>query len=255
MDKDYIAKVLRPRDWLHINRFLFSRFVMYALRNIFSVSNSVRIDGIILHLSKEFSRDVKRALWSGAYEAAERQIVSNTIREKDIVLEIGAGIGYISTLCARLIGGERVHAIEANPEMISIIRNTYKLNNVNPYIHNVCVSRKNENIEFFVSDKFYSSSINLRQGVSNKILVKGKCINDLIEEISPSFLIVDVEGAELDLFFDASLDNIEKICIEVHPHIIGQKNVSRVIECLLSRGFYLSVDISIDRVLFFSREQ
>ena len=65
---------------------------------------------------------------------------------------------------------------------------------------------------------------------------------------------MDIEGSEVDLA-DESIDLgcITKICVEVHPNIVGDEPTSRFIQSLLNRGFRLELSSSKGDVLFFQR--
>ena len=58
---------------------------------------------------------IRAAILSGRFEAEEASQIPRIVRPGDRVLEIGAGIGFISTLLARQPRVARVIAVEANP--------------------------------------------------------------------------------------------------------------------------------------------
>ena len=63
---------------------------------------------------------------------AEARLCREALRPGDRVLEIGAGTGFIGSLCARICGSENVLSYEANPRLEPLIRRTYALNGVSP---------------------------------------------------------------------------------------------------------------------------
>jgi len=65
---------------------------------------------------------------------------------------------------------------------------------------------------------------------------------------------MDIEGAEVDLANEKlDLGSLKKLCIEMHPHIVGHEAVTRVIGRLIAQGFALNLRESKQDVLFFSR--
>jgi len=79
-------------------------------------------------------------------------------------------------------------------------------------------------------------------------------IQKLIDELQPSFLIMDIEGAEVDLASERlNLHSLKKLCIEMHPHIVGDEAITELIANLIRQGFILRMTESHDDVLFFSR--
>ena len=75
-----------------------------------------------------------------------------------------------------------------------------------------------------------------------------------VTDVCPSFIIMDIEGAETQLF-DESLDlsNVAKLCIEVHPQMTGDAATSQMIGAIIGHGFCLQLSESRGDVLFFQR--
>ena len=71
-------------------------------------------------------RDIKLE----GYEDKEARAVQRLIRHGDKVLELGGGIGYISTLAASKRNLEWVHIYEANPRLIPYIKRMHEANDV-----------------------------------------------------------------------------------------------------------------------------
>ena len=63
---------------------------------------------------------IKHAIESGYFEAEEAEQLPDIVQPDDIVLDIGAGIGFISTLIARR--AERVISVEANPDLLPFMK-------------------------------------------------------------------------------------------------------------------------------------
>jgi protein-L-isoaspartate O-methyltransferase len=65
-------------------------------------------------------------LRDGSYEADEANAAERCVKEGFRVLELGAGIGYVTAICARRTAPENVLAVEANPALIPVIRATLR---------------------------------------------------------------------------------------------------------------------------------
>lgn len=220
---------------------------------LFRVDNLVHY-GIKLNLRHpSISKNLKRTFYNGSYEKDEVVILSQYLQPDDVVMEIGAGIGFLSAFCALRVGNDKVFAYEANPNMLKKIKETYDLNNVAPTISNVLLSDSSGEIDFYLEEDFWSSSIVKRSKEANKIKVKTKNINLDIIENNPSLLIIDIEGGEMQLLPMIKFNNIQKVIIEVHPHVIGQREVSKVIALLIENGFNLDLGVSKGIVLFFKK--
>lgn len=217
----------------------------------------VSISGVKINLeSPLISLDLKKYFYNESYEGHELNILKNSLCKNDIVLEVGAGIGFISTFSALQIGSERVFAYEANPEMVLKINETYKLNDVNPVIKNAILSNTHELVNFYLEPNFWSSSTTKRSNQAQCINVQTININKEILKIKPTFLILDIEGGEVELIplIKFECNSIKFILIEMHPHIVGKHQSSSVISCLLAYKFCIDFNKSKKNVLFFERE-
>ncbi len=211
----------------------------------------VEIEGVKLNIDHPSIKGIKKFFYENKYEHKEIAILKNVLEEDDVVFEVGAGIGFISTFCAERVN--KVIAYEANPEMIKKIKETYKLNGVNPILKEGILLDKEGEIEFFLEKNFWSSSTIRRSKDSKKIRVRTFNVNKEIEKFDPNFLIIDIEGGEKDLIPIIDYKNINKVLIEFHPDIIGEKLVSNLIKYLIEQGFYLDLYKSIRNVCYFQR--
>jgi FkbM family methyltransferase len=202
---------------------------------------------------KSISQNIKRFIYSESYEGEEVKVLKQCLELDDVVMEVGAGLGFLSTYCAQRIGEDKVFAYEVNPEMINVIRRTYFLNNVSPSIDNSLLSNEEGETNFFVESSFWSSSTIKRNESSKKISVPTKNVNSEIARINPSMLIIDIEGGEKDLVPIIDYSNVRKIILEVHPHVIGNHEVHKIVLKLIESGFMIKAGLSTDAVLFFEK--
>jgi len=78
----------------------------------------------------QLTDNIRGKLASGEYEGSEARAVMMRVKAGQRVLELGAGLGYIGALAARIVGAKNVTSVEANPDMIMAIRDNYALNGV-----------------------------------------------------------------------------------------------------------------------------
>ncbi|MBL8473235.1 MAG: FkbM family methyltransferase [Rhodocyclaceae bacterium] len=200
------------------------------------------------------SPGIGKEICLGDYERKEAEIVTQRLEAGDVVMEIGAGIGFLSAYCAKRIGGERVFAYEANPALMEVIRDTYAVNGVTPSLRNVMLAEGAGTARFFVEEEFWASTT-VREATRNarEIEVEQVDLNREIARVQPTFLIVDIEGGEADLFPLADLSGVQKICVETHPHTLGNGGVSRLLALLFERGFVLDISLIRKNVFFLYR--
>lgn len=186
------------------------------------------IGGIRLHVDRAFPEYLKEALREGLYEHEELELVEFHLRPNDVVMEIGAGLGLISAYCARRIGSERVHAFEANRTQERRIRRAYQLNGVAPTLEMALIGESGGHRQFFVYDGIWGSYVPWPQGRPEMMSVPVRAFNEEVRRVRPTFLIIDVDGAEADMCRYADFHTVQTIVIEVHEHLIGSEGVQFV---------------------------
>jgi FkbM family methyltransferase len=201
-------------------------------------ARTVTISGIQLISEKGRVPDVLRNhLYREVYEDTERNLLLRVLKPGMRVLEVGAGMGFISLLAAKICGGNNVISYEANPVLEALIKDNYRLNGMEPILRMRAVTLDGRELSFFQNDNIISSSSIDRNQQTQKITVVSDPFAKVIEEINPDCLIMDVEGAEVELFKVENLFNIRHIIIELHPHIVGKEIIDNVIREIEGNGF------------------
>ncbi|MDD2885829.1 MAG: FkbM family methyltransferase [Dechloromonas sp.] len=226
------------------------RKLRFALNKPQTAENS----GVFLPVGGQgISPALRRAIYLDPYEAHERGVIEKKLAADDVVLELGAGIGFISTFCAKRIGSERVFAVEANPVMAETIRETYRLNGVAPQLTCGLLGQGDGEETFYVEGNFISSSTLQRSASAQPVKTPRYDARAFIEQVRPTFLICDIEGGEQDLLAYMPLTGVKKLCIELHPHVIGNAGTSEIVQRLLNEGFVCDFLSSSGKVFFFER--
>jgi len=202
------------------------------------------------------SPGIAREIGFGEYERKEAEIVSQRLAEDDIVMEVGAGIGFLSAYCARRIGSDRVFAYEANPALMEIIATTHAANGVRPQVRNAMLGRGNGRQRFFVDREFWASSAHRAEGDGAQAIEVARIdLNEEIARVRPTFMIVDIEGGEAELFALADLAGVRKICVETHAQVLGNDGVTAMLARLFSQGFCLDTGMTRKYVFYLYRPQ
>jgi FkbM family methyltransferase len=197
----------------------------------------VSIEGVQIRVGRHMSRRVEQAISKGGYERDELRLIGMVLSPSDVVLELGAGLGLVSAYCAKRVGSGRVFAFEANPDLEPCIRETYALNGVEPTLEMSAIRATAGRVTLYRNRHLYSSSIVRRSTAATPIEVPGKALSYVVEKIRPTLLIVDVEGAEGELFDRAQLPGVTKIVVELHERIIGVTKAHEVRRALAALGF------------------
>lgn len=230
------------------------RRLRYFIRLIINTNHS-KIEGIKLNTKHpQISNKLKRKILIEEYENHEIKIIKSTLESDDKIVEIGSGIGFISAFCGKEVGQLNVTAIEANPSLIEIAKETFEENNMSIEILNFAIGEENGVTPFYIEDDFWSSSSIKRSDRAKKIEIPTKKIDDVLEEITANYLIIDIEGYEKILIDKKIPNKIKKICIELHPHIIGKEETSKVIRSLLYNNFIIDTKMTSNDVFYFYRK-
>ena len=194
-----------------------------------------------------------RKILRGLHESYEIAAVKALLRPRDVVLEIGAGTGVLSAIMATL--GAEVHAFEPNPHLLSSARAVFTATGVEVDYRSVAVGVDEGQADFFVGRRSRSggSASFIDRGDSLEIDVPLVAFRDVCAEIQPTFVMMDAEGAEADLLAQELPAVVRVICIELHPHVIGEAAASKIVQDLLAQGFTLKIDQSGNRVFAFTR--
>ena len=166
-------------------------------------------------------RDIGFILW-GLYEKSEIRFINKYLSEyrNCNILELGGSLGIVSCIISKNISKtQHLTIVEANPELVPIIKSNMELNNINNYnIVNAAISFESFNSQVF----FQLGESNLIGHITEtqnekSIIVPCVRFQDL-KIVGPYVIICDIEGAEVGLLLNESsaLKNAELIIIEAH---------------------------------------
>lgn len=229
------------------------KWLTYQLRKLIR-PQVVNCGSVALYIGGLAGTSYARSIYRGSHESEELSVIRRHLKPEDRVLEFGSGIGLITVTCCQVVGANNVVTYEANPAMEPLLRKTFSLNGMAPDLRMKMISINSGHAKFYVSDRFVVSSQIHHQADAHELSVLSDAFQDVVQEVQPTFLVMDIEGSEVDLADETiDLGSITKICVEVHPNIAGIESTSRFIQSLLNRGFYLDLSSSEGDVLFFQR--
>ena len=220
---------------IKFHSFKLARMGWYQLR--YRLNEWKYIQGIFIPVKLGYGYNVLRFIDNGAYEQHEIALVKQHLKENDRVLELGTGIGFVSAYCAKIVGSEKVYSFEGNPSMEPIIRELYRKNNVNPNLSIAMLGEGEGEKSFYVDDKSFLASSVTKIDAENVQLVKEQKLNEAIAAIRPSYLVMDIEGGEYDIFKMIDFQTICKVQFELHPNLLTAKQVAYIFEKLAAANF------------------
>lgn len=199
---------------------------------------TVRNDGIELIVDRDQLKDdaIIRALLFDRHERTEAALVKYCVRPDDRVLELGSGVGFITMLCARICGAANIVTLEGNPTMHALLMRNLAMNGYAVDARQSVVSLDGGPVTFHLSDSLVSSSLHER-GAASAATVPSTSFRDLLAEIEPTVIIMDIEGSEIDLLGTCPMPSVRAIGVETHPHIVGEEAIAAMDERLADLGF------------------
>lgn len=199
---------------------------------------------------------IEAAIRAGRFEAEEASQIATIVEPGDRVLEIGAGIGFISTLLSRQPRVSRVVAVEANPTIMDYMIQLHILNGVRKVrrINTVLTTGTEREATFYLRHDFWMGSLSPEPNAyESTVTVPTMRLDALIEEEGIDLVVCDIEGAEADLFEKATLPGVSRIWVETHDHVTGLSGVRRLFAAMAAKDFVYDPRHSLGSVVLFRR--
>jgi FkbM family methyltransferase len=200
----------------------------------------LNVHGITVPIhSDEVSPVIWEALENETYEAKEARAVTRAVKPGDRVLELGSGLGIITSLIAS-IADVHVWAFEANPATATLAKRVIEANNLNNVVlaQGILTAGSPRPFTFYVRRDLWMSSMDKDQGpFEYNIELSSSNIDEFIQVHAINVLVMDIEGAEHDLLQNADLTGIDRIFLELHDHLYGISGIRDITYSLAAKGF------------------
>jgi FkbM family methyltransferase len=183
--------------------------------------------GLSIQLNSKDLIDHK-ILFTGVYEKNTNNILTEYIKEGDLVIEAGANSGTETLLISRLVGNDgKVFAFEPVPHIFDKLSLNLKLNKIsNVESHNIALGNNNDKIPFQINsinhpNQGMGTKLNIDFKNGDTIYVKQRTLDSFWESNcfneNIAFLKMDIQGGEFDLLKGAAkvlTNNRPKIFLE-----------------------------------------
>lgn len=204
----------------------------------------------------EVSGEIWDALISGSYEAKEARWISRAIRRGDRVLELGTGLGIITSLIAA-IEGVQVWSFEANPDTAKLAKRVVDANcgdNVQ-VMNGMLAAGPPQEFLFYMRPDLWMSSTIAGQGPYEHVLkITSSDVDAFVRRHGINAMVMDIEGAELDLLQEAELPGIERVFLELHDHLYGLAGISSISGAMAAKGLIYDPRGSSGPCVLFSKD-
>lgn len=198
--------------------------------------------GLTLTLPEAAMRGgLERAFSTGRYEHQEADAILAHLRPGDRFMDLGAGIGFLCALAARVLGAKAVTGVEAVPDTLALARATLAANGLPEVqlVHGAVTGGRDGEVEFGQRPAFWASALQGHDGWpanARVIRVPALPLATLLARHHPTVLCCDIEGAELAVLA-TPLTGVRLVVAELHPGLYGAEGEARVQENLLAQGF------------------
>ncbi len=216
---------------------------------------SFTLRGLTLSLpAAALKGNLERALSSGRYENHEADALLLHLRPGDRLLDLGAGLGFICALAARVLGEAAVAGVEAGPETVKLARKNLAANGYPGVrvMRGAVVGAGEGEVEFGQRPAFWASALQGPEGWPENaevIRVPARPIGKLLARFAPTVISCDIEGGEREVLVQP-LPGVRLVVVETHPQIYGVAGVERIGAALLGQGFLAAEGARKDTLVF-----
>jgi len=212
-------KILFPTG---IGRFYPIKFAKRVTREF--VTSRVRYRKVFGHKMYLDSTDSSGLSFSGIHEPFTTQLVMKEISKGDVVLDIGANIGYYTLIFAKLVGKEgKVFAFEPEPNNFSLLKKNIAINGYeNVVLIEKAVSNKSGKARLYLAEehsgdhRIYESEVILGR---KSIEIETVKLDDYFKGYKGriDFLKMDIQGVE-----PIALKGMETLLEKHRPKILTE---------------------------------
>jgi len=178
-------------------------------------------------LPRSYIRTFQAYILAGGWEALTTEMFKKVVKEGDVVVDLGANIGYYTLLAARLVGRRgKVYAFEPEPTNYSLLLKNIELNGYdNVVATQKAVSDAGGKVRLFVDNEDTGAhSIYQPEEEKEFVEVEAVTLDDFFKDKDYPINVIkmDVEGAEM-----AALSGMDKLIRE-------NKNLKMFVEFYLA---------------------
>jgi len=227
---------------------LMKRQLDYALSRFTSKEIVRKINGVDMILSLEDNGISRQLIMYGRRETlmTDYLLISGLIGEGNVVLDIGANIGYYVLLESKLVGRMgKIYAVEPVSSNIHILKRNLLLNGcTNVETYRLAMGDRNGCITIHISDQSNLSAVQKELGVN---YIRTEKVNvmtvDTFLEVkeTPDLIRMDVEGYEY--FILKGMEKILKkdvdLLIEIHGFIMTKEQVDTLFDTLKEHDYHV----------------
>ncbi|MDB2438425.1 FkbM family methyltransferase [Hellea sp.] len=189
-------------------------------------------------------------LLDGIREPIATGHILSILNKDDVVLEVGANIGYYALIEARIC--KKIYAVEPHPENVERLKRNISLNDFdNVIVQQGAFGEQDGTIPLYCSDlSNWHSCKDAPSSKANFVEVDCFTIDSFAKKNeTPTFIKMDVEGYELEVLRGATetLKKVNHLFLELHGTILKQSELNEILDMIDASGLKPSLIVQYDR--------
>ncbi len=197
----------------------------------------------------------KQLILNRVRERESTRIMNSFIRPDDVILELGANIGYYVLMEARLLSEQGfIYAVEPDPDNVALLRRNIALNHVtNIEVHALAMSDRKGTARLYTGTACNLHSLINHSGQTDAryLEVQTETVDGFLAGRRPvTFIRTDIEGYETEIIkgMDQTFASaqLKRLFIEIHPHLVPPRQMQDFLQTLQKRGFEVTHAVSRD---------
>ena len=216
----------------------------------FRLTGFVMVDGLRVYVNGQDTVLTPTLLMEGSWERPLTEAMLDNIRDGDVVIDVGANVGYYTLLAARKVGPRgHVIAFEPDPTSFAILKRNAEANGFrNVTIEQKALSNRRGKLRLYLSSQNQGDH-RIFPAEEKRPSIEVETL-PLDEYVLPSgrlsFVKIDTQGAE-GIIIEGMAKTIRnhpeiKIILEYSPHLLRRANCDpgHLIQRLVDLGFELT---------------
>lgn len=191
----------------------------------------------------------KQLILDGIRERKSTRIMERFVRPDDVILELGANIGYYVLIESTVLSDNGyIYAVEPAPDNVELLKKNIALNNIkNIEVSNMAMSNRKGTAKLYLGQACNLHSLINSSGSSDAkyVEVQTDTIDNFLKGKKPiTFLRMDVEGYETEVI-DGMQDTLKsqsfkRLFVEIHPHRVSTAKMQNFLKTLHDYGFEIA---------------
>ncbi len=149
-----------------------------------------------------FNRMFQAYMVKGGWEAETTRLFKELAKEGDVIIDIGANIGYYTLLASKIVGDSgKVYAFEPDPTNYRVLSSNIELNGCkNIVTEQKAISDANGSVTLYLDNKDVGAHTIYKNGkVKRQVVVDSVTLDEYFKgkEYPINIIKMDIEGAEM----------------------------------------------------------